>query len=273
MSFSQDVREELMKHYSRQVHCRKAELAALIMFAGRDLTLDGGNGKYIYNDPRGEDSHKVIDIGGVLDPGTDLVKLISRTDDKRAFLRGAFISSGTISDPRKDYHFEIACPDESAALLVTSLFEIFDIKAKVTAGHSQRHVVYFKGNENISLALNVMEATQSMMEFENIHIERELRGAVNRRVNCDTANINKSIAAGARQIEDIELIMSWPGFDELEPGLREICSLRIDNPDATLAELADMAEPKISKSGVNHRLRKISKMAEEIRSRQISTEE
>lgn len=274
MSFSQSVREELIKHYSRQEHLRRAELAALMMFAGRSLTFDKDSGKYIYTDPRaGEDadpqvSRKVYSIKGRLDSGSSLDKILAKSDDKRAFLRGAYIASGTISDPRKDYHFEIACPDMRAAGEIVKCLEYFDITAKVQSGRSQRQVVYFKESDNISLVLNVMEAVSSMMEFENIHIERELKGVVNRRVNCDTANINKTIAAGARQISDIELVRDTIGFENLEDGLRDICIARLENPDASLAELAELLTPKVGKSGANHRLRKISKMAEDIRKKE-----
>ena len=267
MSFSQDVREELINHYSRQVHCRKAELAAIFMFGSKGLTLDPDSGIYVYTDPRAADARKTININGRLDPGEDIGRITAKPDDKRAFLRGAFIASGAISDPWKDYHFEIACPDKASAELIIKLLEYFNISARTVKGNSDRRVVYFKDSENISLILNVMEANRAMMEFENIHIERELRGAVNRRVNCDTANINKAIAAGARQVADIELIRDTIGLDNLEDGLRDICILRLDNPDASLSELAELLTPKVGKSGVNHRMRRISKMAEEIRAR------
>lgn len=269
MSFSQDVREELINHYSRQVHCRKAELAAIFMLGSKGLALDTESGIYIYSDPRtagSEPARKTFNINGRIDPGENIERIIAKPDDKRAFLRGAFIASGTISDPRKDYHFEIACPDEASAQLIARLLESFGITARMMKGNSDRRVVYFKDSENISLILNVMEANRAMMEFENIHIERELRGAVNRRVNCDTANINKAIAAGARQVADIELIRDTVGFDDLEDGLRAVCIARLDNPDASLSELAELMTPKVGKSGVNHRLRKISNMAEKIRS-------
>jgi len=267
MSFSQDVREELINHYSKQVRCRKAELAAIFMYGSKGLSLDTERGIYIYTDPRSADSRKTFNINGRLDASESIDRIISKPDAKRAFLRGAFIASGTISDPRKDYHFEIACPDKGTAQLIIKTLQYFDIPVKTVKGNSDRVVVYFKDSENISLILNIMEANKAMMEFENIHIERELRGAVNRRVNCDTANINKAIAAGARQVADIELIRDTIGLDDLEDGLRDICTVRLDNPDASLSELAELLTPKVGKSGVNHRLRKISKMAEDIRAR------
>ena len=274
MSFSRQVREELIKHYSKQAHCQKAELAAILLFNSKGLAMDAESGKYIYSDPRSVDrngfteNRKTFNINGVMDLGADLTKMLKRTDDKRAFLRGAFIASGTISDPNKDYHFEIAAPDEWTASLLVGLLADFDIKAKTVTNRGERHVVYVKDSEDISLALNVMEAGRAMMEFENIHIERELRGAVNRQMNCDTANINKAISAGAKQIRDIQLISDTIGLDELEEGLRNICIARLNNPDASLTELGEMMLPKVGKSGANHRMRKISQMAEEIRNRQ-----
>ena len=274
MSFSRQVREELIKHYSKQIHCQKAELAAILMFNSKGLALDAENGKYIYLDPRSVDrngfteNRKTFNINGVMDLGSDLKSLVRKTSDKRAFIRGAFIAGGTMSDPNSDYHFEIAAPDEWSAAFLVQIMEDFGVRARTVTNHGERHVVYVKDSEGISLLLNIMEANKAMMEFENIHIERELRGNVNRQLNCDTANINKAVSAGAKQIADIELIRDTMGLDDLEEGLRSICIARLNNPDASLTELGEMMVPKVGKSGANHRMRKIGQMAEEIRKRQ-----
>ena len=271
MSFSQEVREELIRHYDRQIHCQKAELAAIMMFSGRGLEFDQESDKYIYTDPKAParndftDSRKAYNIKGSLDLSADLSQLIRKPDDRRAFLRGAFIAAGTISDPEKDYHFEIAAPDEHGAEIISQLLGDLDINARRFRRRDGKYIVYVKEHDGISLILNALGAHVAMMNFENIRIERELKGAVNRRLNCDTANINKAVSASMKQIADIELIRDSIGFDRLDDGLRSICEVRLANPDATLSEIAELMTPAIGKSGANHRFRKISKMAEEIR--------
>ena len=271
MSFSQDVREELIKHYDKSVHCQKAELAAIMMFQSRGLALDAASGRYIYSDPRSTDrngftvSRKTFNINGVLDLNKDIGSFISKTDDKRAFLRGAFIASGTISDPEKEYHFEITAPDEGCADMIVNLLASFGITARVFRRRDINYVVYVKDREEISLILNIMNAHVAMMDYENVKIEKELNSAVNRRLNCDTANINKAVSASMKQIDDIELIRDTIGFDRLDDGLRNICEVRLANPDATIAEIGELLVPKVGKSGANHRFRKISQMAENMR--------
>lgn len=275
MSFSQDVREELLKHYDRQVHCQKAELAAILLFGGRGVTFGSEDGKYIYTDPRTQVrnndftvNRKTYNINGRMDLSIDISQLLKKPEDKRAFLRGAFIEAGTVSDPEKEYHFEISAPDEAAADIVKGVMESFDIYPKSFKRRDDHIIVYVKGHEEISLILNIISAHVAMMNFENVRIERELKGAVNRRLNCDTANINKSVSASMKQIEDIELIRDTIGLDELDDGLKDICQVRLSNPDATISEIAEMLTPKVGKSGANHRFRKISKMAENIRLKQ-----
>ena len=183
---------------------------------------------------------------------------------RRAFLRGAFLASGSISDPEKFYHFEIVCATESKARQIQSIMATFDIEAKIVM-RKRYYVAYIKEGSQIVDMLNVMEAHLSLMELENIRILKEMRNSVNRKVNCETANINKTVNAAVKQIEDIRLIEQKKGFHNLNEGLAEIAELRLQYPEATLKELGMMLNPQVGKSGVNHRLRKLSEIADELR--------
>lgn len=270
MSFSQDTREELIKLFCKAEHARKAELAAIFVMGSRGLSRDAGSGKYIYEDPRAsaetgtEPLRKVFNIDGELDLKGPLKPLIKKPDDKRAFLRGAFIVGGTISDPSKDNHFEITVPDKGTAGLLKDLFADFDVELK-EMNRRGKWVVYLKDGEMIAQALNVIQAHNALMKFENARIEREIRGVVNRKFNCDTANINKAVTASMKQTEDIRLIDSVMGLSELEPGLRDICQVRLANPDMSLEEVGAACTPPVGKSGANHRFRKIAEMAAQLR--------
>ena len=183
---------------------------------------------------------------------------------RRAFLRGAFLASGSISDPEKSYHFEIVCATEPKAKQIQSIMATFNVEAKIVI-RKKYYVVYIKEGNQIVDMLNVMEAHLSLMELENIRIVKEMRSNVNRQVNCETANINKTVSAAMKQIADIEYIRDTVGFESLPPGLAEIARVRLEKPEATLKELGEELEPPVGKSGVNHRLRKLCETAEQLR--------
>ncbi|MBU5481205.1 DNA-binding protein WhiA [Blautia sp. MSJ-19] len=183
---------------------------------------------------------------------------------KRAFIRGAFLASGSISDPEKGYHFEIVCQDERRAKYLQRIIRSFDIDAKIVL-RKKSYVVYVKEGAQIVDMLAIMEANVALMNLENIRILKEMRNSVNRKVNCETANINKTVNAAVKQIEDIRLIEEKTGLHNLSEGLSEIAELRLQYPEATLKELGMMLNPQVGKSGVNHRLRKLSEMADELR--------
>ena len=190
--------------------------------------------------------------------------ITQQTCCKRAFIRGAFLASGSMSDPEKGYHFEIVCPDERKAGQLQTLIRSFHIDAKVVQ-RKKSYVVYVKEGAQIVDMLAVMEANVALMNLENIRILKEMRNSVNRKVNCEMANINKTVNAAVKQIEDIKLIESRIGFHNLNEGLAEIAELRLQYPEATLKELGMMLNPQVGKSGVNHRLRKLSSIADELR--------
>ena len=197
----------------------------------------------------------------------DNLLVIQQNCCKRAFIRGAFLSSGSISDPEKGYHFEIVYPDEERAVQLQTITRSFDIDAKIVQ-RKKSYVVYVKEGAQIVDMLAVMEANVALMNLENIRILKEMRNSVNRKVNCETANINKTVNAAVKQMEDIKLIQKYIGFEQLNEGLAQLAGLRLQYPEATLKELGMMLNPQVGKSGVNHRLRKLSVMAEELREKQ-----
>lgn len=183
---------------------------------------------------------------------------------KRAFIRGAFLASGSISDPEKFYHFEIVCQTEEKAVQLREVMQAFPIDAKIVL-RKKSYVVYVKEGAQIVELLGLMEANVALMSLENIRILKEMRNSVNRKVNCETANIHKTVNAAVKQIEDIHLIEEKIGLDKLSSGLSEIARLRLEFPEATLKELGMMLMPQVGKSGVNHRLRKLSNLAQDLR--------
>ena len=190
--------------------------------------------------------------------------LVQKSCCRRAFIRGAFLSAGSMSDPEKSYHFEIVCTGEGKARQLMEIINSFEMDAKVVM-RKKNHVVYLKEGSQIVDMLNIMEAHVSLMNLENVRIIKEMRNSVNRKVNCETANINKTVSAAVKQLEDINYIKNARGLDSLPDNLREIALVRLEYPQAPLKELGAYLEPPVGKSGVNHRLRRLSELAEELR--------
>ena len=219
-----------------------------------------------------EDAMRVLQAVKLIDPYGEIEENLSLAQNvvlmqnccKRAFIRGAFLAAGSISDPEKFYHFEIACATEAKAKQIQGLILSMGIEAKIVL-RKKYFVVYIKEGSQIVDILNVMEAPVALMELENIRILKEMRGSVNRQVNCETANINKTVSAAVRQLEDIAYIRDTLGFDKLPEGLKDVALTRLTYPEATLKELGRLMENPVGKSGVNHRLRKLSELAEKLR--------
>ncbi len=186
-----------------------------------------------------------------------------RDDMKRAYIRGAFLGGGSISNPEKTYHLEFVTHDEDYARELSSLINKYGLTSKVIQRKSS-YVVYLKEGEQIVDLLNIIGAHTSLLELENVRIMKEMRNNVNRLVNCETANLSKTVNAAVRQVESIKLIEREIGLRRLPKNLREIAELRLNYPDESLKELGEMLNPVVGKSGVNHRLRRIEKIAEEI---------
>lgn len=208
---------------------------------------------------------KLIDEDGVISENFTINNIVIMQECcKRAFLRGAFLAAGSISNPEKFYHFEIVCTTEQRALQICRIIKYFEIDAKIV--ERKRHfVVYIKEGSGIVDILNVMEAHVALMELENVRILKEMRNSVNRKVNCETANLRKTVSAAVKQIEDITYIRDTVGLSSLSEGLEQMAEVRLDNPDASLKELGSMLNPPVGKSGVNHRLRKICEIADGLR--------
>ncbi|MCI7062758.1 MAG: DNA-binding protein WhiA [Lachnospiraceae bacterium] len=313
MSFSGDIKKELLRQLPAARHCQIAELAALFDLVGR-VRQDESGSEYleihtenltvarksymllisVFHDPvevlvrnhniRGNireyyiivrnrqtiismlKALKMMDEQGriAVDCLGHQHRLIQNTCCKRAFLRGVFLAAGSLSDPEKAYHLEFALFSEQFASFIKDILAFFELEAKIVR-RKRYFVVYIKEGSQIVDFLNVVEAHIALMEFENVRIVKEVRNSVNRQVNCETANIGKTVAAAAKQIEDIEFIECNMGLRKLARGLREIAELRLEYPDASLQELGKMLDPPIGKSGVNHRLRKLGIIANELK--------
>lgn len=183
---------------------------------------------------------------------------------KKAFIRGAFLAAGSISDPNKFYHYEIVCNHMEGAQSLQEMLAFFKIDAKIVT-RKKSFVVYIKEGNYITDCLNVMGAYVSQMELYNVMILKGISNDINRKVNCETANLNKTVEAAVKQIRDIEYIRDTKGLDILNEGLKQVAMLRIENPDMNLKDMGCLLNPPVGKSGVNHRLRKISEIAEQIR--------
>lgn len=209
---------------------------------------------------------KLIDNDGEIEENLSITNNIVVLKDccKRAFVRGAFMAAGSMNDPNKSYHFEIKCSNKNKSQQLINLLNNFNIEAK-TVARKGSYVVYIKEGEGIVDVLNVMEAYVSLMEMENIRILKGMSNYYNRQVNCETANIKKTVTTACRQIDAINYIIDNYGIGYLPDKLQDIAMVRIENPDVSLQELGQMLEPPLGKSGVNHRLRKICRIADELR--------
>ena len=182
----------------------------------------------------------------------------------RLYIREAFIKSGSMNDPNKKYHLEIMFKTKKKAEEMQALLSNFNINAKIIK-REKDYMLYLKDGEEISEFLALIGANSSVIKFEEIRVLKETRNDINRLVNCETANLNKTISAAVKQIEDIKLIKKKRKFSNLPENLQEIAELRIVNPDVSLVELGKMLSEPIGKSGVNHRLKKLSAIAEDLR--------
>ena len=293
MSFSGNIKKELERINVGSRHCQLAELAAIYDFCGRDqrdvkdsMVISSENELAVrkfftllkktfnmYKDYRDEspaysksgasyrleitDTEEAEKIRSAIRVTTDTMRSCCR----RAYIRGAFLAAGSVSDPEKSYHFEIVCQDERKAHFLAEILESFEIEAKIIP-RKKYYVLYVKDGTRIVETLNVMGAHVALMDFENMRILKEMRNSVNRKVNCETANIGKTVTAAQRQIDDIKRLMESDSYDDLSPALKEMAQLRVQHPEASLKELGEMSVPALGKSGVNHRLRKLSQIAQ-----------
>lgn len=294
MSFSHDIKEELVKHISSARHCQIAELSALYHFTYKGSYDYDESGTFqikteneaiirkcftllkktfnmykdfAWSDVVSEDAKQTFELQADNEDNSKRIfsaiespMMLHSTCCKRAFLRGAFLAVGSISDPEKSYHLEYVCQNMIDASLLLELLKNFEVEAKIFE-RKNCCVVYIKDGTQIVETLNVMGAHLAMMDFENTRILKEMRNSVNRQVNCETANINKTVSAAQKMIDEITYLVSTKEFEDLPMNLKEIANLRLEYPEASLAELGELCDPPVGKSGVNHRLRKLSMMA------------
>lgn len=193
-------------------------------------------------------------------------RLIFDSGSRQAFLRGAFLAGGSMTDPEKSYHLEYVCPDEICADLLREVLSSFEINAGKVV-RKKRMIVYVKDSERISELLGLMEAPRAVLKMEEILVVKHVRNGINRQVNCEAANLVKSVSAATRQREDIEYIRDTVGLETLPEALAEMAEVRLKFPDAPLKDLGQHLSPPVGKSGVNHRLRKLSEYADELKGR------
>ncbi|WP_284643425.1 DNA-binding protein WhiA [Paenibacillus silviterrae] len=206
----------------------------------------------------------IVSEGFLFTPGIES-KIIRRTCCKRAYLRGAFLAGGSVNNPEgSSYHLEISSMYEEHCKALCQLANEFDLNARCIE-RKKGFVLYIKEGEKIIEFLNLIGAHQALLRFEDVRIMKDMRNSVNRLVNCETANLNKTIGASVRQIENIRLLQKEIGLGNLPEKLREVAEIRLQHPDMNLKEVGDLLKGQVSKSGVNHRLRKIDEMAEKLR--------
>lgn len=184
---------------------------------------------------------------------------------KKNFIKSAFMLSGGMANPEIEYHIEIAAPSEEFADFIIKNLNYYEIPAKKTCRKS-KYVVYLKKGDDVSDMLTLMGAAHSVLELQNVRIKKDVSNRVNRQLNCDNSNINRVMETALLQIEDIRYIENELGLDKLPAPLQEIAEARLNNAATPLAGLGEMLSPPIGKSGVNARLRKISEIADKLRS-------
>ena len=296
MSFSGDIRSELARQIGGARHCQLSELFAMMEYSG--VTTDPGETlqtlvfrteytlvaekyyrflkKLFGADPEIEvkqgsrrGAHRYLvtlsDAGAIRKIIEASNKPQIRRDCcRRAFIRGAFLVCGSVSDPNRSYHLEFVCADRKAADRLLEAVAGTGTHPKMIRRRND-FVVYLKESAEITDLIGLMGSRVGLMNLENIRILKEMRGNVNRKVNCETANINKTVSAAVRQIEDIRLIEERIGLDTLPNGLDEMARVRLQYPEASLQELGELLDPPVGKSGVNHRLRRLGNIAARLR--------
>lgn len=183
-------------------------------------------------------------------------------DQIKWLIRGTYLGAGSINNPEKKYHLEIGIAQKEDAERLIEYLKFFGIKSNVIEKGNQ-YSVYIKDGEEISKFLALLGANKSVLKFEEIRVQREMNNKINRIVNCETANLNKTINASIEQVEAIRKLKQSGNFERLDEPLKEIAELRLENPNASLIELGKMLKKPVGKSGVNYRLKKIMEIANE----------
>lgn len=234
MSFSEQIKQEILSDKSNKNCCKKCIRLGELSTEVNNLKL------------------------------ADIKEAISdRVCCKRSYIKGLFLGSGCIVSPETKCHFELTVKYKFVANFVVKLLAEFEIEAKILKRGSS-YVIYIKNAEQTAMVLRVMNAVNSLMYFENVRVEKSIKNDINRAVNCETANMTKTIEASYEQLKAINKIIDSGKINELTPELKEMCYLRKDNPEINIKELALLSSAPLSKSGAYHRLQKLVKIASEI---------
>ncbi|MEG0798676.1 MAG: DNA-binding protein WhiA [Acidaminococcaceae bacterium] len=304
MSFSNEVKNELARLEGQSVCCDKAELFGLLRMSGamilrgrnmginfstenaalarrilqmlktdfkvrtevvitRSRRLKKNNRYRVGVIPSAEVAAAMATLQLLSSSEEARLKLLGKACCRRAFLRGVFMAGGSVSRPAGDYHLEIVTENEELAALIARVMHGVSLPVKMT-DRKNDFIVYLKDGNSITSFLSIIGAHNALMEFENVRIIKELRNNVNRIVNCETANLSKTVQAAVQQVASIKFIEEHLGLSKLPPALQETAALRLGAPEASLAELAELTNGGIGKSGINHRLKKLEQIAGEL---------
>ena len=284
MSFSSEAKKEILKILPSARHCREAALCALLGCTGTFRTDEDGvlhflpvsenadilgkcftllskatNIRFTWHDTRYDLPADAVQKAYALYT-VPFEERLAKECCRKAWLREMFLCLGSVTDPAREYHMEFACPHETEADRLVKVLASLGIQARVTR-RKKNHVVYIKDSAAIGDVLLMIGAHTSYLELENALILKDMRNSINRRVNFETANIVKAVGAAQRQIDDIRLLEKKGVLKHLPDTLRQIAEVRLEYPDATLKELGAHLNPPVGKSGVNHRLRRLSEIA------------
>lgn len=297
MSFSTNVKEELCRGALSRKCCARAEAYGVLLFCHTfdtsgikivtgspafarrlpelfkrafrvsfDRLPEAGSGKQTFQISAPEKLSAIRETYGS-DPAGSLAlhinyAVLEEEHCRTAFLRGAFLAGGSVSDPAKGYHLELVTSHYSVSRELAALLPEAGFTPKQTT-RKANYVTYFKSSETIADFLTALGAPISAMELINAKLEKHLRGSVNRRVNCDSANLDKAVDAALEQVEAIERFARTRGLDALPDKLRQTAELRLAHPELTLSQLSALFDPPVTKSCLNHRLRKLMELAGE----------
>lgn len=252
----------LKKHYDSEIE----------VMVRRNKQLKKNNNYLIAVGDRDVSKKILLDVGFIKEKEMNIFNpdykigesIIAKRCCKRAYIRGSFLGGGSISNPEKTYHLEMVTNDINHAEDLSEIINLFGLNSKIVL-RKDNYIVYLKEGEQIVDMLNIMGAHQALLKLEDVRVLKDVRNNINRIVNCETANLGKTIGASLRQINDIACIEENMGLIKLPKNLRELAELRLENPDSSLKELGTMLNSPVGKSGVNHRFRKIAEIAKKLR--------
>ena len=282
MSFSSDIKEELSKVGKFNKEIFMSELVGYLLSGNtiekndyyEYITENEFNIEHLYKllfnlkldyEPEIRGKFYIAIINKSEEFENEIKEFFSITGDiRKNIVKGAFLGAGSVNNPEKNYHLEITFIDEKYSDFILQICKEYGINFK-KININDKFQLYLKEGEEISRFLALIGANRAVLKFEDVRIIKEMKNNVNRLVNCETANLNKTVDAAIRQIEDINIIKQMKKFDELPKELKDVAILRLENPELSLKDLSELMDPPIGKSGINRRLKKIHEFAEELK--------